>query len=238
MSLRMDRRGRAIRFDPSTPPDPNDIVVLTGSWPEHLEATAQALRSGTRLSVVAPPAVLEWLSAAGAVEGHSDCTTIDGVTIEQRSYTPIPRMTAREAVYKLQSALRRPDRAARRLRQRAGMPDAAPSVVRLCFPDGSQLVHAALSLHSGTPEDWLERLVVDWGQPEWLVLGVDHGHGEAVLRRVGRFGAKHVLVTDLLSETRRKLGFPTELLTPIRDHAVASGVPADVFVSGAGLRYE
>jgi hypothetical protein len=118
------------------------------------------------------------------------------------------------------------------------MPEAAPSVTRLSFPDGSQLVHAALSLHSGTPEDWLERLVVDWGQPEWLVLGVDHGHGEAVLHRVGRFGAKHVLVTDLLSETRRKLGFPTELLTPIRDHAVASGVPADVFVSGAGLRYE
>jgi hypothetical protein len=37
---------------------------------------------------------------------------------------------------------------------------------------------------------------------------------------------------------RKQLGFPTELLTPVRDRMVADGVLADVLVSGAGLRYE
>ena len=45
-------------------------------------------------------------------------------------------------------------------------------------------------------------------------------------------------MTDFLSDLRRNLGLPTELLTPVRDSMLARGLAADVFVSGAGLRYE
>lgn len=238
MSLRLDRRGRAIRFDPHTPPGSDDIVVLTGTWPEHLEATRDAVRQGVAPTVIAAPPILEWLGTFGSLDGHAPSTTVDAVLVEQRPFTPIPYVTRREAVYKVQSALRRPDRAARRLLQRAGLPTSEPMVTRLTFPDGSHLVHGALCLHSTTPNDWLERLIMEWGEPEWFILGVDHGHGDAVVERVGRLGAKYVLFTDLLSEMRRRLGFPTELLTPVRDRAVERGLAADVFVSGAGLRYE
>ena len=132
----------------------------------------------------------------------------------------------------------RPDRAALRLLRRRGYPKAEPSVFQLTLPDGSRLAYLGLALHDGTPADWLEQAVTDWGQSEWLVVGVDYGHGESVLRYLGRFGARHVLFTDLICELRQALGLPIELLTPFRDRAVANGLEADVFVSGAGLRYE
>jgi hypothetical protein len=118
------------------------------------------------------------------------------------------------------------------------MPKAESVATQVTFPDGSRLVHASLSLHSGTPAAWFDALVSDWGSPEWLLVGVDHGHGEAVIERVAALQSNHVLVTDLLTEMRKQLGFPTELLTPVRDRMVADGVLADVLVSGAGLRYE
>ncbi len=238
MSLRLDRRGRPIRIDPNTPPGPNEVVILTGVWPEHLDATREAVRSGSRPTVVAPEPVLQWLSTEGELDGHPLGASLDGLTIEQRPYTPIPYVTPKEAIYKVQSALLRPDRAARRLLRRAELPKAPPVVTRITLGDGATLVHAALSIHSTTPDDWFDRLATDWAAPEWLILGVDHGHGAAVVSRVGRLAAKHILVTDFLSEMRRRLGFPTELLTPVRDRMVEAGLPADVFVSGAGLRYE
>lgn len=238
LSLRLDRRGRPVRFDPLAPPDSDAIIVLTGAWPEQLAATRTAVREGRTPTVVASAPILEWLSRFGSVDGHTAPTQLDGVTIEQRAFTPIPYATPLETMFKVQSALRRPDRAARRLARRIEMPTADPVVTRLTFADGSHLVHASLCIHDGTPDAWFGSLIADWAAPEWLVLGVDFGHGDAAVERAGDFNAKHVLVTDLLSELRRKLGLPTELLTPVRDRMVARGLPADVFVSGAGLRYE
>ena len=214
--------------------------MLTGVWPEHLDATRAAVESGRRPTVLAPAAVLDWLRRSGelAPESSSDALDLDGIQLERRDFVPIPYATPREALYKVQSAVLRPDRAALRLLRRRGYPTASPSVFSLVLPDGARLAYLGLALHEGVAADWLERAVTDWGQPEWLVVGVDHGHGEAVLRHLGRFGARHILFTDLLSELRQKLGLPTELLTPFRDRAVAVGLDADVFVSGAGLRYE
>ena len=59
VSLRMERRGRTLRFNPMNPPDPNDIVILTGTWPEHLEATAAMVGAGHCPTVIAPQAVLD-----------------------------------------------------------------------------------------------------------------------------------------------------------------------------------
>ena len=60
-SLRVERRGRRVRFDPVESPDSDDIVVLTRCWPEHLDATAKAVQAGTRPTVVAAAAVIDWL---------------------------------------------------------------------------------------------------------------------------------------------------------------------------------
>ena len=37
---------RTIRFDPMLKPSQDDIVILTGNWPEHLQATADAISEG------------------------------------------------------------------------------------------------------------------------------------------------------------------------------------------------
>ncbi|HCH65171.1 MAG TPA: hypothetical protein DFR83_20370, partial [Deltaproteobacteria bacterium] len=238
LSLRMDRRGRPIRFDPISTPSADAIVILTGAWPEQLVATRDAVRAGQSPTVVAPPPIIDWLSSQGAVRTVPTATEIDGLTVEQRAFSPIPYATPLETVFKLQSALRRPDRAARRLVQRVEMPRCAPMVTRVRFPDGNHLVHASLCLHDGTPDAWFAKLVADWARPEWLLLGVDFGQGDAAIARAGDFNARHILVTDLLSDLRRSLGLPTELLTPVRDNMLNRGLAADVFVSGAGLRYE
>ncbi len=237
-SLRLERRGRTLRFDPIAPPAPDDIVVLSWNWPEHLAATRDAVRAGTAPTVVAHEATLAWLATQGAVSGQPAPFAVDGVEIEQLAYTPIPWATPREAVHKIASAARRPDRALRRLVQKRGLPEAAPLITQLRFADGARLLHLNLSLHAHTSAAWLDEAVARFGGPEWLVVGVDHGHSDAVLDKVGRFGARHVLFTDLLAETRRSLGLPTELLTPVGDRALARGIEATIFVSGAGLRYE
>jgi len=240
MSLRLDRRGRCVRVDPKNAPDTDDIVVLTGVWPEHLDGTRAAVAQGRRPTVVAPAPVLDWLRKSGelSADSHPEGVELDGVRIELREFVPIPYATPKEALYKVQSAVLRPDRAAFRLLQRRGYPKSSPVAFQLTLRDGGRLAYMGLALHDGTPADWLDRVVADWGGAEWVVVGVDHGHGNAILDILPRMSARHVLFTDLLSELRQKLGLPTELLTPIRDRAVASGMEADVFVSGAGLRYE
>lgn len=240
MSLRLDRRGRCVRVNPKAAPDPADILILTGVWPEHLDGAKAAVAEGRRPTVLAPEPVLEWLAKSGELspDSHPQRLEVDGISIERRSFVPIPYSTPREALYKLQSAVLRPDRAALRLLRRRGYPKADSSVFQLTLRGGARVAYLGLALHDGTPADWLEQVVADWGQSEWLMVGVDYGHGDSVLGHVGRFGARHILFTDLLCELRESLGLPTELLTPFRDHAVTQGLEADVFVSGAGLRYE
>ena len=100
------------------------------------------------------------------------------------------------------------------------------------------LLHLNLSLHADTPDPWIDDVCARFGAPEWLVVGIDHGHGDAVLERLPRFSARYVILTDLLAETRRELGLPVELLTPVGDRAKARGLDTYIFVSGAGLRFE
>lgn len=237
-SLRLDRRGRRVRIDPIAPPERGEIVVLTGSWPEQVDATMAAVAAGVRPTVVASEAILAWLGEAGELDGHADGASIDGVELRLSPYTPIPYATPKEAVYKVKSALLRPGRAAARLLKRARRPSSAPQVLSLRLADGGHFVHLGCALHDGTPADWLSAAVEAYQGADWLVLGVDHGHGDAVLQAVSEFGARYVLFTDLLAEVRQSLGLPTELLTPIRDRAVVQGIDGYVVVSGAGMRWE
>lgn len=237
-SLRLERDGRWFRFDPDGDVGPSDVLLLSWNWPENLLAAAAAVQAGERPTVVAPQPVLDWLSGQGAVDAHATPCTIDGVRIESRTYQPIPPASPSEARRKALSALRRPDRALGRLRRKRGLPDSAPVAWRLGFADGTHLVHLNLSLHDDTPDAWLDALVQDWRGAEWLLLGVDFEAAAAVLARVARLEAKRTLFCDLIGQTRRELGMPTALLTPVVDQAQAAGMDAYVFASKVAYRFE
>lgn len=237
-SIRLERRGRRVRFDPVAPPDADDIVVLTRTWPEHLDATARAVADGRRPTVVAEPEVLSWLARKGELDAHRTPVTLDGVQIETLAYTPIPYAAGAEALRKVKSAVLRPDRALRRVAKRARLPRAEPVVVQLTFPDGGRLLHLNLALHDGTPERWLDEAAERFGGADWIVAGIDYGHDEAMLQRIRRFGDGKVMFTDLINETRQQVGLPINLLTPACDRAITQGVEAYLFVGGAGMRFE
>ena len=90
LSLRMERKGRTIRFNPMHPPESTDIVILTGTWPEHLDATAAAVSAGNRPTVIAPQAVLDWLTTRGELSGHSGSTGHKLPNTASRSLTISP----------------------------------------------------------------------------------------------------------------------------------------------------
>jgi len=238
LSLRLERRGRSIRFDPREAPAAHDIVILTWNWPEHLDATAAAVASGTNPTVVAARPTLDWLASKGSVQGHDQEVELDGVKIRIRGYTPIPFATAPEAVRKVGAGLKSPAQAAKRLLRRARAPRSEPLVVELTFPDGSRLVHLNHALHGDTPPGWLDQAVDDFRGADWLVSGVDFEEYEAFASRIGRFEPKMLLVTALSGEVRRAVGMPTKLLTPLVDELAAQGLDAYVFPSHATFRFE
>lgn len=240
LSLRLQRPGPTLCFDPWTPPGDGDVVVLTWTWPEHLLATARALDQGRRPLVVAPPAVLDWLAARGAPRAllHAAPATVGDLHVEQWPYTPIPWATPIEAARKLRSAALRPDRALRRLASHRGLPTSAPQVTQVLLPDGGRLVHLNLSLHGGTPPAWLDEMAARLHGADWLLLGCDYGEDAAVAERVARFGAGKVLLVDLVGEVRRKVGMPTAMLTPLVDRLRGDGVDAYVFATRVRYRFE
>jgi hypothetical protein len=239
--LRVERKGRWVVIDPAEAPDPTNIVVLTSAAPHRARAVVQALREGVRLTVVASREVLAWVRTLGDVDGHAGRASIDGVEVvlhaavaptEDRPHGALARAAAGFARVRAGGALRSADVAP------DSFPDAGASIVQLTFPDGSRLVHLDVALHTGTPTEWVADAAGRFGGSEWLVVGQAWGQGEAVARQVGAFGAKRVLVTELVNGARRELGLPTELVTPLRDRLVASGVEAHVFATQTSFRFE
>ena len=237
-SLCVQRRGRRVLVDPMGAPEADDIVIITRTWPEHLDATAAAISAGVRPTVVAEPEVLSWLSRRGELEAHRAPLNVDGLSIETLAYTPIPYAAGSEAFRKVRSAMLRPDRAARRLARLARAPKAEPVIVHITLPDGGRLLHLNLSLHSGTPAAWLDDAAARFGGADWIIVGIDHEEDDAVLAKVSRFGEGRVLFTDLINDGRQKVGMPVNLLTPACDRAITQGIDAHLFVGGAGVRFE
>lgn len=236
--LRIERKGRFLRIDPSDAPTGDEVVVLTSTAPHRVRATVEALQAGTRLTVVATQPVLDWLGTLGTIDGGTFPRTVDGVAIDAMSYAP-PRQ-ARPLSHFLRASVAgaRPKSTLKRIAEQVRWPTVEPQVLQLTFPDGERLVDLDLALHAGTDEAWIDRVVARFGAPEWLVVGVPWGEGEAVVRLAGRFGAKRVLVTEMQNAERRELGLPTELVTPVRDALVAQGLEAHVFATQASYRFE
>ena len=118
------------------------------------------------------------------------------------------------------------------------MPRAEPQIVRVCFEDGSSLIHMGLALHGNCPDAWLADVSNEWAGAEWLLVGVDYGEETPFLAQVGRINAQRILVVDLLGSIRRGVGLPTGLLTPVVDEAVGLGLDAYVFATKVTLRFE
>lgn len=237
-SLKVERKGRTVRFDPIDAPAADDIVVLTWSESQRVAATAEALQAGVHPTVVASAELGPWLDEQGATGRPTAPCTVDGVEIELMAYQPIPYAEGAELGYKVVSALSDPLGAARRLRRRARLPKSAPVVVGLRLPSGQRLVHLNLSLHRHTPADWLEQAVARFGGADWVVVGVDYGHDEAFYQQISRFEPGHLLVADLVGDDRRAMGLPTGVLTPLVDRLVADGHSAYVFPCRSSLRFE
>lgn len=236
--LRLLRVGRALIFDPDSPPEVDDIVVLTGSGEDRTRALRAALVAGRRHTVVAPPGLWAELSAA-AGDGGASAWSGDGVTLRSLAYEP--PVEARPSLLGAPAALARgPRTLVRSLVPRS--PPREAVVWEVAFADGTRLVHLDLALHAGTPEAWVERAVAAFGGAEWLVVGCPYGEGDALLRWLPRFcdEAKptRVLLADLVNTTRRERGLPTELITPLRDRLLAAGLQTHVFATQASFRFE
>lgn len=236
--LRIERKGRWLRIDPSDPPTGDEVVILTSTAPHRARATVEALQAGTKLTVVATQPVLDWLGGIGAIDGGAFPRTVDGVAVEAMPYTPPKQARPLSHFLRASVAGARPKSTLKRIAEQVRYPTTEPQVLQLTFPDGSRLLHLDLALHAGTDEAWIERAVARFGGAEWLVAGVAWGEGEAVVKHVGRFAARRVLVTEMQNAERRELGLPTELVTPVRDALVGQGVEAHVFATQASYRFE
>ena len=236
--LRLERKGRWFRIDPAEAPAPNEVVVLTGSSPERVSVTAQALRDGASLTIVAAEPLLAFLKGIGSVEGYPFPSTVDGVPIDALPYVPVRGVKPLSSFWMGSIRRPRPGNALRHLMERARLPEVEPCVLQFTFEDGARLVHLDLSLHRETAETWVDAAVARFGNPEWLVVGCPYGEAESVARHVARFAAKRVLVAEIINTSRRALGLPTELVTPLRDHLVTAGVEAHVFGTQTSFRFE
>lgn len=233
--VRLHRSGRCIVFDPTEVKE-GDIVVLTGPAPDRIRATAEAVKLGHRPTVLASEEILAWLRGVGAVDEPTG--EVDGVTFESLPYTPAS--TARPMPQRVMAHMGalKPVATFRHLRERATLPTSSPCAWQLTFPDGSRLVHLDLALHRGQEATWKEQAAARFGGADWLVIGSAYGESEGVANSLGAFGARHVLLSDLVNGERRALGLPTELVTPLRDRLVASGVEAHVFATQTSFRFE
>lgn len=224
-SIRVEHPGGTLYFNPRYPVE-GAVHVVTWNWPEHLSGLRQAIDVGMRPAVVATPPVLEWLGEVEPGEG-----------VDLLEYEPIPYVTATEAVYKVRAALRQPATAIRRLAAKARLPRTPPVAACIDLPEG-RLVFLGMALHGGTPEDWLTRAAERFCGAEWLITGVDHGQSEALMGKVARFGARRVLVADLVGGIRRSIGMPCEPVTPTVDRARRVGLDAYVLAAHSSLRFD
>ncbi|MCP4810763.1 MAG: hypothetical protein GY913_11100 [Proteobacteria bacterium] len=238
-AVTLERDGRTFRFDPFDQPDEDDQIVLTWHECERAEGTLRAIRAGANPRVIAVPKLRMWLHEAGECLDSMPGGVIDKeVQVEAMEYQPIPYATPIEFVRKTKAALLSPLMAAKRLKGRAGLPEVNPMIVQLTLPDGGRFLHLNCSLHRDTPSDWLDKAAERFGGADWIVVGIDYGEDDAVLQRIGRFAPKHLLVTDLVNETRTEIGLPVSILTPTVDALCDQGLDAVPFVAGASYRYE
>ena len=236
--LRLQWAEGLIHFDPCGGIGEGDVVVLLWNWSERLAATAEAVREGKKPIVAAAPEILEWLQGFGELEGSTGGADVGGIGIELRAYQPMPEHSVRENLRKARSVLTHSRQVARRLRRKRRLPSCQPNIACLSFPSGARLLHMNLSLHRFAERSWIESVQKEFSRPNWLIAGCDYHHEQSVLAALPGFEAERILVTDLLGDSRRSIGLPVQLLTPVVDQALSSGLEAYVFSPHASFRFD
>ena len=210
------KRGN-IHFDPHLEPEDNDVVILLWSWPERILATAEAIRNGKKIRVVAAQEILDWLAGFGAFEGYANSAVLDGCTIQLHPYEPFPDWTWPESIQKIAAGLRSPKKIVRRLYRKRKLPFSMPRIATVRFPSGVQFLHLNLSLHREQKQSWVREMQQKIGTSDWILCGCDYHQDEILAQNLPFFEGDLILITDLLSDSRRALGLPTQLLTPVVD---------------------
>src|SRR5690606_27631271 len=143
--------------------------------------------------VLATAPVVAWARRRGCVDARVAPCAHDGIHFEVRGYQPIPWATPTEAVRKTFSGLRRPVRAAGRLRLHLGLPHVTPTAWALRLPDGRRFVHLGGALHRRTPEGWLGEVAAAWRGADLLLVAPDHDEAGPIADRLPVLAPKRVL---------------------------------------------
>jgi hypothetical protein len=229
--------GRDIHFCPIAAIQENDIAIVLWNWPEHLKGCIQTLKQGNTLHVVAPQAILDYLSQFGNVVGSTSYSQ-DGLEIKLESFCPIPPWSGSGGVERIRAGIKRPDRALRRLKQKLSNPECEPHLAEITFPSGARFVHLNTALHKFTDAQWLGELTKKMGNPDWTLSGVDVGHSDSWMDNIVHFTQGNILLCDILGDFRTKNGLKHPLLTPIVDLALSKDMDCFVFATQASFRFD
>jgi len=235
--IQMEWEKGSIHFNPTHSIEDGDIAVVLWNWPEQLKGVKESVQQGKKCRVIAPQQILDWLAQFGEVNGGDSCS-VAGLDIEIESYQPIPPLTLREGLRKVKATARNPFRSIERLREKDLMPSCAPHIAWIRFPSGVLFGHLHLSLHSKTPADWWSRIQPKAKNATWLLVGCDYHMDEDLLQYLSSFSDQQILLTDLIGDYRRKMGMPTQLLTPIADQAIIKNLDVQVFATKVGYRFD
>ena len=206
-----------ILFDPICDIASSNIIILLNNTPERVRATAEAIRQGKKPIVIAAQEILDWLSSFGLFEGHSDSYEYNALKIQLTPYEGFPAWKWPESLERIQAGIRHPTKAIKKIFSKRKLPNSMPRVALIQFPSGAKLLHLNLSLHKAQQENWLKAYAAQSGECNWLIGGVDFQQTKEFSQNLSFFKSPLILVTDLLSDTRKAVGLPTQWLTPTVD---------------------
>lgn len=206
-----------IHFDPTDDIETGDLVILLASAPERINDTAKAISEGKKPVVVAAQEIIDWLRSFGDFQGHADKGTYKNISISLTPYEPFPAWVWPEGLERLRAGIRHPRSALKKILSKQSMPKSMPRVAHLTFPSGATLVHANLSLHRLQQKSWLQSYAQQCTSIDWLIAGVDYKQISSFTQNLSFFDSPLILVTDLLSDSRKEVGLPTQWLTPFVD---------------------
>ena len=206
--------------------------------------TANDIASGKKLVVIAAQEILDWLHSFGSFEGHADRYEKNGLCIQLTPYEAFPPWIFPETLERFRVLFRHPRTSLLRLFRQSKTPNSMPRVAEVIFPSGAKLVHLNLSLHRKQQESWLQAYTKKCGSINWMITGIDYNQTETFIQNLSFFNSPLILVTDLLSDSRKSLGLPTQWLTPIVDRLLdifqtqQSEQQAFVFAPHASFRFD
>ena len=206
-----------IHFDPVQNIETDDLVILLAPTPERICDTAKAISAGKKPVVVAAQEIIDWLRSFGDFQGYADTGTYQGITVSLTPYEPFPAWIWPESLERIRAGIRHPRSAIKKLLSKRSMPNSMPRVAQLTFPSGAKLVHANLSFHRLQQKNWLASYTDRCGPIDWLIAGLDYKQVDAFTQNLSFFDSPLILVTDLLSDSRKEVGLPTQWLTPVVD---------------------